>query len=95
MYWIAAILPVRLSWHIDLTVSQPEIIEQDSFTQCLWTTIYHTKKIDWAREYVPKTEVWNQWLLDAENKVRLGVELESWDAFGALNSLLKERHKPE
>ncbi|RYN41856.1 hypothetical protein AA0113_g4506 [Alternaria arborescens] len=95
LYWVAAILPVRLSWHIDLTVSQPEIIEDHSFTQCLWTTIYHTKKIDWAREYVPKTEVWNQWLLEAENKVRLGVELESWDAFGALNSLLKERHKPE
>jgi hypothetical protein len=60
LYWIAAILPVQLPWHIDLVISPPQITEHSTFTQCLWTTIYTTKKIDWAKEHVPKTEAWSK-----------------------------------
>ena len=66
LYWVAAILPVRLSWHIDLIINQTQVTEHAEFIHCLWTTIYTMKKIDWAREYVPKTNLWDLWLKEAQ-----------------------------
>jgi hypothetical protein len=57
LYWIAAILPMRLSWHLDLDIRTLRITRHDTFIQCLRTTIYTTKHTDWAREHVPRTEV--------------------------------------
>lgn len=35
LYWIAAILPLRLSWHMDLVVSSSAIVQHETFTKCL------------------------------------------------------------
>jgi hypothetical protein len=88
LYWVAAILPVRLSWHIDPFISPPHITEHSTFTQCLWTTIYTTKQIDWVREHVPKTEAWSEWLLEAKAEARDALGSEEWDAQGALTNLI-------
>jgi len=98
LYWIAAILPLHLSWHIDLEIDPPHITEHRSFTQCLWTTIFTTKKIDWAREYVPKTDVWSQWLEDAQRSAQSSAEraIYRWDPLGALEILkIKAKERQE
>ena len=92
-YWITAILPVRWSWHLDFDVSKPHIIKHDTFEECLWTTIYITKASSWAREHVPKTEAWNQWLYEAEKVAEDAIEPTSWDAMGRLNELVEENKR--
>lgn len=64
--WIAAILPARLLWDMDFAIFEPTTTPHTTFTRCLWTTIYTVKSTDWTREHVPKTEVRNQWLSEAE-----------------------------
>jgi hypothetical protein len=88
LYWIAAILPVRLSWHIDLILSPPEVTKHATFTECVWTTIYTTKTTDWAREHVPRTEPWSCWLKEAQRQAESAPEPRDWDALGALRELV-------
>ena len=88
LYWIAAILPLRLSWHIDLEIDPPQITKHDTYTECLWTAIHTTKKTDWARECVPKTNAWNQWLGEAQHMSKYVQQPKDWDARQALGDLL-------
>jgi len=83
LYWIAAILPVRLSWHMDLVVELSETKHHEHFTDCLWYIIFTTKKTDWAREHVPKTEAWECWLWEAQQHAESDSDC-SWDARRAL-----------
>jgi len=92
-YWIAAILPLRLSWHIDLEIDPPQIIEHETYTRCVWTTIYITKKIDWARNHVPNSDVWDQWLGEAQRMAGTVQEPGDWDAQGAIVEILTEKSK--
>lgn len=85
LYWIAAIPPVCLSWHIDLVVSPPHITaHNDSLARCLWTTIYTTKKSEWVREHIPETMAWDEWLPEAQDQALKNLEPESWDPQVAL-----------
>jgi hypothetical protein len=93
LYWVAAILPVRLPWHIDLVISSPQITEHPTFIQGLYTAIYTTKLSGWAREHVPKTGAWDDWLNVAKALARDGVGLEEWDADGALTECLNYQTK--
>jgi hypothetical protein len=93
LYCVAAILPVRLSWHIDLILSLPQITHHDTFTRCLWTTICITKRSDWAREYVPKTEVWSEWLREAQHQAQHAPGPECWDPQDAIRKLLMKQSR--
>jgi len=92
-YWIAAILPVSFSSHIDLVAGKPQIIESNTFTQCLWTAIYVTKTRTWARQHVPDTGVWNDWLQEAKAMTYEKLSPELWDAEECYRRLLASTHE--
>jgi len=92
-YWIAAILPVRLSWHMDLVVGLSEITHYESFTECLWKTICTTKHSDWALEHVPKTVAWSRWLDEAQDQARSAPD-STWDAQEAL-AVMRDRYRSQ
>lgn len=39
LHWIAAIPPTSLSWHIDFSISGPEVLQNLIYTTGLWTAI--------------------------------------------------------
>ncbi|KAF2624039.1 ArgJ-domain-containing protein [Macroventuria anomochaeta] len=88
LYWIAAILPTRLSWHVDFDITPPEIIPNPTFTRSLWTAIWVTKTSDWVKDGVPRTAVWNEWLKQAQMAARTCAKHDEWDAQGVLIDLL-------
>jgi len=76
-HWIAAALPQRLHWDL----SCYEVVEQgikggpenSNFTEALFKAIIFTKSTQWVKNggAAPRTEVWDDWLIDAEEQAKL------------------------
>ena len=93
LYWIAAILPTRLVWQMDFSLSPPQITHQNAFIQCLWTAIYITKSSEWATDYVPNTKAWRQWLSEAPSQALCALGPDSWEAVAAYKEILEKQNK--
>ncbi len=119
-YWIGAALPPADHWNLKrLKVDEiiieggralPGIAPSDgtpSYTEALWKAIAITGSRTWIKEagWAPKTQAWDDWLLEAEtaakeekiikgstwvgNQRRETWKIRSWDYKGALSTLLR------
>lgn len=84
-HWVAAALPRKMNWGF----SAYDMLEQGIdggprnkfFTEALWKAILFTKDVQWVKrtESAPQTAVWDEWLIEAEQKAR-----ECGQSFGKL-----------
>jgi hypothetical protein len=67
LYWLAAILPARWSWHMPFEVEE-QTFEHRNYTTALWTAIHTAGSVAWVTrdDAVPKTPAWVEWLAAAE-----------------------------
>jgi hypothetical protein len=67
LYWLAAILPARWSWHMPFEVEE-QTFEHRNYTTALWTAIHTAGSVAWVMrdDAVPKTPAWVEWLAAAE-----------------------------
>lgn len=88
LYWLAAIIPAKWSWHFDIEMEE-EIIHNDTYTTALWAAIWMSQSVDWVKQgdHIPKTEAWERWLEEAKDA--LHRPRENFDAQARLMRLLK------
>jgi hypothetical protein len=67
LYWLAAILPARWSWHMPFEVEEQQL-EHRNYTTTLWSTIHAAGSVTWVMrdDAVTKTPAWAEWLEAAE-----------------------------
>lgn len=71
-HWIAAAVPAKMHWDLSCYDVEEEGIsggpKNPNFTEALFKAILVTKSIQWVKmgEAAPQTEVWAQWLHEAE-----------------------------
>jgi hypothetical protein len=76
-HWIAAAVPPKLHWDLSCyEVKEQSIVggwKNPTFTDALWKAILVTKSTRWTRtgKAAPQTEVWDQWLAEAETMANL------------------------
>ena len=76
-HWIAAAVPPKLHWDLSCYEVKEQSIaggwKNPTFTDALWKAILVTKSIRWTRtgKAAPQTEVWDQWLAEAEEMANL------------------------
>ncbi|KAH4002087.1 hypothetical protein HBI26_031140 [Parastagonospora nodorum] len=92
LYWIAAILPARLSWHMDFDLSPPQITHHYNFAQFLWSAIYTTKSSEWAVDCIPNTKAWRQWLSEAQSQALWAQRHESWIPTAAFHDIMEKQN---
>jgi hypothetical protein len=91
-YWMAAVLPARLSW--DMSCYDVRILDMwefETYTQALVRVIAETKTVAWARGtvMVPANKLWESWLDKAENYCKGNP----WYSEGALGKLFEKGPK--
>ncbi|TKA80740.1 hypothetical protein B0A55_02689 [Friedmanniomyces simplex] len=80
LYWIAAAVPPHLHWDFSCYELMEEGIvggnENPYFTEALWKAIMLTKSTAWATNgnAAPRTDVWDEWLLEARTQSQLAEE---------------------
>jgi hypothetical protein len=87
LYWLAAILPARWSWHMDFQVKE-ELIQNRTFPQGLWSAMWASQAVDWVLQgdHAPNTEAWKAWIEKARDS--LPGAREDFDAQGVLADVL-------
>jgi hypothetical protein len=71
-HWVAAAVPPKLHWDLSCYEVKEQSIEggwkNKTFTEALWKAILATKSTRWTKagKAAPQTEVWDQWLIEAE-----------------------------
>lgn len=88
LYWLAAIIPAKWSWHFDFEMEE-KIIHNDTYPTALWAAIWTLQSVEWVKQggHVPKTEAWGRWLGEAGDA--LHKPREDFDAQARLVRLLK------
>ncbi|KXS99640.1 hypothetical protein AC578_9925 [Pseudocercospora eumusae] len=75
-HWIAAALPQRYNWDLSCYEVEEQGVaggwKNPNFTEALWKAILLTKSIRWVKNgaAAPQTKVWDDWLVDAEEKAK-------------------------
>lgn len=89
VYWFVDSLDKNRFWLLDKTydINEEPIRTNDSYTDCLWHAIQHTKDTRWISDSQasPQTKAWDEWLkLAADNR-----DDKNWDAWGEKQKLMK------
>ncbi|GAB7356181.1 hypothetical protein MBLNU459_g6769t1 [Dothideomycetes sp. NU459] len=81
-YWLAAALPRHMHWDFSCFEIQEHGVSggpvNGRYTEALWKTILLTQSSAWTMldaAAVPRTEAWNEWLLEATAQARLRTEV--------------------
>lgn len=93
LYWIAVIFSPDWTWHINLDKNPDLQANPDfnmTFTNAIWFVIWEVKKINWARDHVPPTKTWDDWLKEAEKQARVCERPDDWPAMQFLVSYMKK-----
>lgn len=92
LYWVATIFPPSYSWHVNYSIETESKHDNATFSKMVWTAVWATKSSSWAKEHVPASKAWLEWLEEAERAAQTCREHTDWDPESALSRLLGIHH---